>query len=86
MDNDASPAAIEAVVRAFLAEELKITPDAIGPLTDLRELPRADSVKLLRAVARIERHYGIELADDAVFSVRTIEQMVRLITDVRSPR
>jgi acyl carrier protein len=73
---------IAAVIRGFVAQELKISPDEIAGDTDIRELPGVDSVKLVRAVARIERYFDVELEDDAVFSVKTIGEITRLVSDV----
>ena len=38
--------------------------ESVGPSTDLRNVPGADSVKMLRMVARIEREYDLELEDE----------------------
>jgi acyl carrier protein len=75
---------IAAVIRGFVAQELKIPPDEIADDTDIRELPGVDSVKLVRAVARIERHFDIELEDEHVFSVKTIDEITRLVSEATS--
>ncbi|MBY8820081.1 acyl carrier protein [Streptomyces cinereoruber] len=48
----------------ILAQELGLPPDRITPDDRLDELPEVDSVKLARAVARLEETLGVELDDD----------------------
>jgi acyl carrier protein len=71
---------IEEVVRRYVCEELRVSPEAIGVDEDLREVRGAESVKLLRIVARLERHYDVELDEEDVFRVSSIEQMAELLT------
>jgi acyl carrier protein len=61
----------------------EIVTDALGvdvaPDTDLRAVEGADSVKLLRILARIEERYDIELEDADVFGVSTVEGIVAAV-------
>jgi acyl carrier protein len=61
---------IELVVKEFGASATDVTPD-----TDLTQLEGADSVKVLRVVAQIERLYDVELDDDMVFGCKTARQV-----------
>jgi acyl carrier protein len=70
---------IEGTIRGFVCQELKVTPDQVADTTDILELSGSESIKLLRIVARIERQYDIELEDEQVFGVRTIQQMVDVV-------
>lgn len=66
-------------VRGFVAEELALPAGAIGDDVPLKELAGADSVKMLRVVARIERRYDTEFEDEDVFKVRTLNELVDLV-------
>jgi|GEM_PF-1964847 len=71
-------AQVAAVVREFLGEELKITPAEISDDAVLKELPGADSVRLVRVVSRLERHWDREFDDDQVFDLHNFEDLVTL--------
>jgi acyl carrier protein len=66
-------------VRGFVAEELATPAGDIGDDVPLKELAGADSVKMLRVVARIERCYDTEFEDEDVFTVRTLNELVDLV-------
>lgn len=72
--------AIPDVVRDLLTGELKIRPSEIADDTVLKNLANADSVRLLRVMSRIERHWDIEFADEDVFGVKTFGELVDLIS------
>lgn len=62
----------------------EIVTDALGVDTvardaDLRAVEGADSVKLLRILARIEERYEIELEDADVFGVSTVDGIVAAV-------
>lgn len=63
---------ITASVTAIAAAELGVPAVSLVPDTDLRAIEGIDSVKVLRMIARIERAYDVELADEEVFGVSTI--------------
>lgn len=66
-------------VRAQAAKELGIDLGEIADDTVLKELPGADSVRLLRVVAQIERVYDVEFEDEDIFAVRTPKQLAGLV-------
>ncbi|MDH6222927.1 acyl carrier protein [Streptomyces pseudovenezuelae] len=66
-------------VRAQTAKELGIDLGNIAEDTVLKELPGADSVRLLRVVAQIERVYDVEFEDEDIFDVRTPRQLAGLV-------
>lgn len=70
---------IEDTIRGFVCQELKVTPDQVADTTDILELSGSESIKLLRIVSRIERQYDVELEDEQVFGVRTVQQMVDVV-------
>ncbi|WP_194894293.1 acyl carrier protein [Catenulispora pinisilvae] len=49
--------------------------------TDLRMIEGVDSVKVLRVIAAVERTYDIELEDEEVFALKTIDDVVRSVQD-----
>lgn len=76
------PEAIEQIIRTLVSQELKLPPGAITHATNLRELPGIESIKVLRIIAKLENHYDIELADDVVFRISTVGELVRSIRDL----
>ena len=74
----AEPATREQVVE-YLAAELKISTAEVGGADVLKELPGADSMKLLRVVSKLERRWNVEFDDKDIFSARTIDELVALV-------
>jgi len=69
---------VASVVRELLGQELKIVPSDITDDAVLKELPGADSVRLVRVVSRLERHWDKEFEDEAVFDLRKVDELVSL--------
>ena len=67
-----------AVAREFLGQELKIAPSDITDDAVLKELPGADSVRLVRVVSRLEQHWDREFDDERVFDLRNFDELVTL--------
>ncbi|MFI1191243.1 acyl carrier protein [Streptomyces californicus] len=72
-------------VRMILAQELGLPPDRITPEDRLDELPEVDSVKLARAVARLEETLGVELDDDELFDTRTVGDLCHVADRTARP-
>jgi acyl carrier protein len=70
---------IAEVIRDHLAAELKIDPADIADDSTLKELPGADSIRLLRVVSRLERHWDVEFDDEDVFASTTLDELVTLV-------
>ena len=70
---------ITETVRAIVAEVLDTPAAELSPATDLREVEGADSIKVLRLIARIEREYDVELEDSDVFGVGTIAEVAEVV-------
>ena len=66
-------------LRELAAAELKIEPAEIAGETVLKQLPGADSVRLMRIVARAEREFDLEFEDEDIFKVRTLDELVALV-------
>ncbi|MDN5914535.1 MAG: acyl carrier protein [Pseudonocardia sp.] len=63
----------------IVAEVLGADAAELSPGTDLRTVEGADSIKVLRIIARIEQRYDIELDDAEVFGVSTVEQVATVV-------
>lgn len=70
---------ITASVVEIVADVLGADPADLRPGTDLRTVEGADSIKVLRIIARIEQRYDIELDDEDVFGVSTVEQVASVV-------
>jgi acyl carrier protein len=73
MTTQTSASEIIATITDIAAAELGVPEASLTPDVDLRAILGIDSVKVLRMIARIERKYDIELSDEDVFSLTTIE-------------
>lgn len=70
---------VATTVTEIVAAELGRAPGDLRPDTDLRAVEGADSIKVLRMVAKIEQVYGIELEDDEIFGLTTIDEVVAVV-------
>jgi len=70
---------IVSVTTEYLATELKIPATGISGADVLRELPGADSMKMLRVVSKLERRWDVEFDDEAIFAVKTVDELVLLV-------
>ncbi|WP_051856728.1 acyl carrier protein [Streptomyces sp. NRRL B-1347] len=67
------------VVEAALHRELPHIKGDIGPEEHLDLLPGADSVRLMRVVANLERTYGVELEDEEIRAAETVGELTGLL-------
>jgi acyl carrier protein len=72
-------AEITGAVVEIVAEVLGVEAADLGTDTDLRAVEGADSIKVLRIIAKIEQRYDVELEDEDVFGVSTIAQVVEVV-------
>jgi acyl carrier protein len=70
---------VASVVAEYLATELKISTAEIAGDDVLRDLPGADSMKMLRVVSKLERKWDVEFDDEAIFAVKTVDELVALV-------
>ncbi|ABD11302.1 phosphopantetheine-binding protein [Frankia sp. CcI156] len=70
---------IVTTVTAIVARELGIPIEDLAADADLRSVEGADSVKVLRMIARVEREYDVELEDDDVFSAVTVAEVADVV-------
>ncbi len=66
-------------IRAQVGRELRLETEKVEAETVLKNLPGADSVRLLRVVAQVERVYDVEFEDEDVFRVRTPRELAELV-------
>ncbi len=66
-------------VRAHLADELSLDPDAIQEQTRFREDLEADSLDLYTLVQELEDTYGVSIPDDQAARIATVRQAVDFV-------
>jgi acyl carrier protein len=76
---------IISTVSAILARELAMPAEELTADLDLRAVEGADSVKVLLMISKIERTYDIEIEDEDVFSLSTINDVVRIVLAALEP-
>ncbi|WP_107656099.1 acyl carrier protein [Nocardia suismassiliense] len=74
-----NPADILRTVTEIAAAETGIAEADLRPDVDLRGMAGVDSVRVLRMVAKIERTYDIELEDEDVFGLSTLNDVVEVV-------
>lgn len=68
-----------ATVTAALAAQSDLRADQIDVGHRLATLPGIESVKILRAVVRIEDECAISIPDDFLFETATVQELVDLV-------
>jgi acyl carrier protein len=66
-------------VTEIVAKVFGLPIEELSPELDLRQIEGVDSVKVLRAVATIEQRYDIELEDEDVFTLKSIDDLTTVI-------
>lgn len=84
MSIDATQQQIISGVTEIVARELGVSAEELDPTTDLRMIEGADSVKVLRMIAKIEREYDVELEDEDVFGVTCVDEIAKIISRMRT--
>ncbi len=67
-------------LKEVLITRLRVEEDQIKPDADLFEDLGLDSIDMMTAVMAIEEQFGIEVSDDEVEGVKTLQQAVALLT------
>lgn len=70
---------LDATVTEIVAAELGRAPESLARDTDLRAVEGADSIKVLRMVAKIEQAYDIELEDEEIFGLTTLDEVITVV-------
>lgn len=66
-------------VREIASAEFGLAPHEIQPESTIASFENADSVKVLRVVARLERRFGLQLDDEAIFGLQTVGDLLGLL-------
>jgi acyl carrier protein len=66
-------------IKAILVKHLKIDPAKITESTNLQEDLGADSLDLVEIIMEIENKFGIEIPDEDIFGLKTINSVVSYI-------
>ena len=75
----AETAETTATITKIICDTLQISPATLAATQNLRQLEKVDSINLVRVMARIEDHFDIELEDDLVFEVTTLDELVAAV-------
>lgn len=68
-------------VAAILAEQLDADAEEITPATDIVDDLGADSLDIVDLVMSFEDEFDIEIPDEALEGVRTVEDMVKYLEE-----
>jgi len=66
-------------VKQVLVEELKLSPDVVRPEADLRLDLGLDSLDVATVAMAIEERLGIEVSDEAMQNVETVQDAVTFL-------
>lgn len=67
-------------VRELLARQLEVDADLITPETDIIDDLGADSLDIVELIMAVEEEFDIVITDDRAAGVRTVAQMVELLS------
>jgi len=67
------------LIRAHLADELEVEPEAIFETTRFREDLEADSLDLYTLVQELEDSYGVRISDEEAAKILTVGQAVAFV-------
>ncbi|MEU5695116.1 acyl carrier protein [Actinosynnema sp. NPDC020468] len=84
MSAETTTADLATEITTIVAAELGVTPAALTPDTDLRSIEGADSIKVLRMIAKIEQRFDVELEDEDIFGVNTVSEVVAVVEKARA--
>ncbi len=68
-----------ALIRAHLADELQVDPDAMSETTRFKEDLDADSLDLYTLVQELEDNYGVTISDEQAADILTVGQAVDFV-------
>jgi acyl carrier protein len=78
-ETPAADAPLQERVAAVLAGVFETSADEITPAAVVRELPNADSARILESIVVLEEHFGVRLPDEHIFRVETVDDLIALI-------
>jgi len=77
-------AELESQVRKVLAAVLSIEIDVIDRSSDRNTLPRWDSLRHMNLVLALEQEFGVEIADEEIPLLFSVEGILRLLEEKMS--
>lgn len=66
-------------IKAILSEQFDVEEDSITPDTNLSEDLDADSLDVVDLLMSIEDEFEIEIPDEEIENIRTVDQIVKYI-------
>ena len=66
-------------LKAMVADQLGVSEDEVRLEARLKEDLKADSASVMMLVMDVESEFGIEVEDDAIEKVKTVDDMVKYI-------
>lgn len=69
-------------IQAIIAEEMDLDMDSITPESTFVEDLGADSLDVIQIVIKIEKEFDIEIPDDAIQNISTVQDAVDQIKKV----
>jgi acyl carrier protein len=72
-------------VVAVLTQRLGISPEVVAPTAELAEDLGVDSVDAVEFALALEREFNVALPDEIIADVRTVQDVVDLVSQRTSP-
>ena len=68
-------------LQAIIADQLELDAETITPDSNILDDLGADSLDVVDLIMSVEDEFGIEVPDEALEDIRTVEEMVKYIED-----
>ncbi len=68
-------------LQAIIADQLELDAETITPDSNILDDLGADSLDVVDLIMSVEDEFGIEVPDEALENIRTVEEMVKYIED-----
>jgi len=72
-------------LREEVATFLEIDPSTVNRETSFFDDLEADSIDLVEVVTMIEHHYDIEIEDQHLYDVETVQELIDLVVRMTTP-
>lgn len=70
------------IIRGFVASRLEVQVEDVPVDADLRSLPKFNSIRALQIVLDVEEHFNIDVDDDVVFGIHTVQEFAEKIDEI----
>ena len=68
-------------LQAIIADQLELDAETITPDSNILDDLGADSLDVVDLIMSVEDEFGIEVPDEALENIRTVNEMVKYIED-----